>query len=257
MKRIDAKILYLIACCKKKLPGGSEPHWRAVPERPDENRFPELDESRRELVTYYSGLSEQEAFRVYTAPRGTKESKPENIRKAWAKNRAIQTSGTMPAIFRYQGTVFGELGNGIRGQMLNGDIGNVLIVSALFGMLYPRDLIPDYELVMKDKAPNGWSVYVYWRTVFRQRDLSEVLTRYMPSLEEIYCFMSESTGYVPAVQDLANDFNVFAVSVTDGSTRRSTKAWGRSLRRCLEKRLSSWQDIEAIVEAENCSLIQL
>ncbi len=256
MEPVRGDILYLIACCGKKLPGGSGPPWPDARVNPDRNLFPELDGSRRNLITFYSELNEEDTPAVYTAPRGTGDRKQQKIQTAWAKNRAVSTAPTMPAMRRYQGTVYRKLGDSLTDSLMNGSVGNLLIVSALFGILHPGDWIPDYELMMKDKTRNGLPVYRRWRSTFDNGHLSELLRRYMPALEEIYCFMSQSTGYVPAIRPLSRDFRIFVVEVKEGSSGRSTRAGGRAFRRCIERGASSEEEIEGSVRAEGCVLVR-
>lgn len=83
------------------------------------------------------------------------------LEKAIADNKAILTSPTMPAIERYTGVVY----NAIDYASLNPKAkkyfnDHVRIVSAVFGMVKPQDLIPDYKLKI-----NKLSADKHWRSI--------------------------------------------------------------------------------------------
>ncbi len=163
----------------------------------------------------------------------------------------------MQAIDRYAGAVYDILGPGVKEKLRSRSIDNVLIVSSLFGIIHPTDMIPDYELMMKDKGPSKTTVHRWWSDALRRCGFRAILEGRYPGLKEVYCFMSDTTGYVQTVEFLKASLRMHVVHVEEGSTGASTRAWGNGLRSCLEESASTPEDVKRIVELEGCRLIQL
>ncbi len=84
--------------------------------------------------------------------------KDKALRKAIEVNKDILKSPTVPAIERYSGVVYEGIAQDTLSlkakEFLNS---HVRIVSALFGLLHPQDLIPDYKLkIEKLDAAHYW-----------------------------------------------------------------------------------------------------
>ena len=80
------------------------------------------------------------------------------LEKARLANAQLLETLTLPAVARYSGVVYGGIGYPTLSthaqQFFNA---HVRIVSALFGLLSPKDLIPDYKLkIEKLDAANYW-----------------------------------------------------------------------------------------------------
>ena len=78
--------------------------------------------------------------------------------KAIKTNQTVLSSATMPAIERYTGVVYNAIDYASMDKSTK-DFFNkhVRIVSALFGLVKPLDLIPDYKLkIDKLKADKYW-----------------------------------------------------------------------------------------------------
>ncbi|HAS87814.1 MAG TPA: hypothetical protein DCS48_00665 [Desulfovibrio sp.] len=82
--------------------------------------------------------------------------KAKALEKAIATNKEILISKTMPAIERYTGVVYAAIDYSTIKNKSDFD-GKVLIVSGLFGLVSPTDLIPNYRLkIDKLKAAKLW-----------------------------------------------------------------------------------------------------
>jgi len=250
MKIEDA--LYLIACCKDKEPLGRGPAWPEVHVRPECNAFPALDGERIELIRFLSSLTRDEANRVYSSRKALSK-----IEQAWRTNLSLESWPTMVAIRRYRGTLYQELDDNLENDLRLGSIKNLLIVSALFGLLHPLDMIPDYELMMKDAGPGTEPVCRWWQRAFAHCNLPQLLREYMPDLRRVFCFMSESSGYISAVDILAEHFDVYVIKVHNGGFHRSPEAWGRGVRSCLQAGASAAEQVSDIVRGEECTLVSL
>jgi cytoplasmic iron level regulating protein YaaA (DUF328/UPF0246 family) len=202
-------------------------------------------------------MSRGEANSVYIASRGKKNNKSIKIENAWNRNLALKSCPTMRAIDRYKGSVYENLEQGLKEGQGFRSSSEVLIISSLFGILHPNDMIPDYELMMKDRSPSHKSVHSWWDNIFRRYSLSAVLKKCYPGLKNIYCFMSDTSGYVDAVKSLGESFMTYVVHVEKGSTGASTKAWGNGLRLCIEESPASPEDVAQIVVREGCTLLPI
>jgi len=87
--------------------------------------------------------------------------KDKALEKAILANKNILTSKTLPAIERYSGVIY----NAIDYKSLNAAAQTkfdqtVRIVSAAFGLVKPKDLIPDYKCKI-----NNFGLDKYWRSI--------------------------------------------------------------------------------------------
>jgi len=252
MLKMDEDALYLIACCKAKEPLGLDPPWPNTRMRREWDKFSPLDEERNSLVQFLSTLPRDQAARVYVRRKSAQETD-----HAWKINLSLEVAPTMPAIKRYIGTLYQQLDCDLKEQLLAGSMRNLLIVSALLGVLRPADRIPNYELMMTDHIMDDEQVPVWWRRAFARHNLPQLLREYMPSLRRIFCFMSETTGYVSAIASLGEHFDLYVVKVTDGGFDRSPRAWGMGVRSCLEGRAQTPERVSEIVHAYGCTLVRL
>jgi len=116
-----------------KEPGGTAPGWRdAAP-----GRFAELDPDRRRVLR---------ALRAAGGPAG------------------LERAPTLPAIERYVGVLFSHLdaptlGRGARSRLQR----DVVLLSGLWGLVAPTDLIPAYRLTMGTVLPPLGRLSGWWR----------------------------------------------------------------------------------------------
>jgi cytoplasmic iron level regulating protein YaaA (DUF328/UPF0246 family) len=81
-----------------------------------------------------------------------------------AENAEMDTAPTLPAIERYTGVMYDAIDH----QSLDGDArevfeNSVIIMSGLFGMVRPFDMIPAYKLKMGGKLLRGKTCSAVWK----------------------------------------------------------------------------------------------
>lgn len=83
-----------------------------------------------------------------------------------ARNAALRTSPTMPAIHRYTGVLYDALDiESLRGSAAARAGRRLMVGSALFGLLRADDPIPAYRLSAGSKLPGRASLAARWRPV--------------------------------------------------------------------------------------------
>lgn len=116
--------------------------------------------------------------------------------QSWGKK--VNQTHTAPALFAYIGEAFKALAaEELSPQALAYLQENLLILSGLYGLLRPNDLIEPYRLEMAQRgaAPQGQSLYAFWRApieknLLKQLDKGEMILNLA------------STEYSAVVQDL-------------------------------------------------------
>lgn len=124
-----ARTLILLPPSEGKAPEGDGPPWE-----PGTMRVGGLDDRRREVLA------------------------------ALGDDHAVHRAPTLPAIERYTGVLYKELDaatiTGAAKRRLNA---NVLVVSGLWGLVAPKDPIPDYRLKMSASVPPLGKLSTWWR----------------------------------------------------------------------------------------------
>ncbi|MFN8050096.1 MAG: peroxide stress protein YaaA [Acidimicrobiales bacterium] len=147
--------LILLPPSEGKAPGGEGAPWS-----PGSMRFPELDASRRAVMGALARTMRTNAAACgkLLGVKGTA------LAAARATNRSLATAPTMPAIERYTGVLYDELDHAslpARSRKRAAD--QIVIFSALWGLVTPTDPIPDYKLKMGAAlAPMGRTT-TWWR----------------------------------------------------------------------------------------------
>jgi uncharacterized protein len=133
------------------------------------NYFSELNPERRRLIgALQKTLKEDHDFESLFGVKG------DHLVEAIEANSGLYNAPLMSALDRYspgvmyQGMDFAGLPTGAQRRLLE----NGIIVSGLFGLLRPDDLIPNYRLRMDATLPELGKVSKYWRPI-----LSPVLNR--------------------------------------------------------------------------------
>ena len=81
-----------------------------------------------------------------------------------AKDAALRTSPTRPALARYTGVVYDNLGYaGLSGPARRRADRSLVVASALFGLLRPGDLVPAYRLSGATVLPGLGGLAALWR----------------------------------------------------------------------------------------------
>ncbi|HEV8298450.1 MAG TPA: peroxide stress protein YaaA, partial [Acidimicrobiales bacterium] len=150
-----ARPLILLPPSEGKRAGG-----RGAPWSERTHRFPQLDGPRREVIHALRCVmhANGEACRTLLGVRSPAAD------VAIASNVALDSAPTMPAIQRYAGVLYESLDYRSLPRRLRDRIdAQVVIVSGLWGLVAPRDPIPDYKLKMgASLAPVG-RLAMHWR----------------------------------------------------------------------------------------------
>jgi len=138
-----------------KAPGGRGPAWE-----PGSMRFAELDDRRaKAMAALARAMKRSEAGRAQLL--GVKGAA---LAAATATDATVADGPTLPAIERYTGVLYDALdAGGLSATHRRRLAGQVVIFSGLWGLLAPRDPVPDYKLKMGARlAPMG-RLSSWWR----------------------------------------------------------------------------------------------
>lgn len=143
----------LLPPSETKLDGGDGP-----PLRLDTLSFPELDAARKELldvVVELAGDVEASRAALGLSPRQDAEI---------ARNAALWTAPTAPALLRYTGVLYDALDvRSLRGAALARARTRLAVGSALFGLVRADDLVPAYRLSAGSALPGRGTLAAFWR----------------------------------------------------------------------------------------------
>jgi len=132
--------LFIISCSGDKASEGRNPNWNYVLHHDEQCQFPEFNPPRLAMA---QAVSQGHAVRYY-------RSSDSDIQAARTLNAVVFESGTLPAIRRYDGRLYQRFRSTVKDALASGRIVNLLIISALHGPTSPLDLLPNYDLTMKD-----------------------------------------------------------------------------------------------------------
>lgn len=153
--------------------------------------FPMLTDARRAVLDALARLSADDAEAVRALKLGAKAAPLE-----LARNRALEGSGTMPAIERYTGVLYDALDVGSWGADARARASDHLIVhSALFGLVAADDRVPAYRLSHDSRLP-GLVLRSHWA-----RSNAAVLARLDGPLIDLRSEGYAALGPLPARDD--------------------------------------------------------
>jgi len=248
--------LFLIPCCSEKISDGDNLTWKDVHLNQDLNRFQFLDSYRLLMINFYSTLSKEEAFDYYKN-RGSGDEQKRKVENAWQKNLGILTCKTKKAIDRYNGNLYKTVNCNIKERLHNGDLKNVLIISALMGIIAPTDLIPDYELMMIDTSPKNRKVWEFWEETFATDDVKKKLRQLLSNFDNIYCLMSTTTGYADSVAKLLSGFKAYCIIPQEIGQTNKLKSWGKVLNDAILNKCNSPDKVRKVAEKHDCIMTEL
>ncbi len=125
--------------------------------------FPELTRTRRSLVAALVRLAKRRPLALQAA-LGVSDARSGCV----ADDARLRTAPTMAALDRYTGVLFDELAYQTLPPAARHHAEQTLVVaSALFGMLRPRDMIPAYRLSATTALPDVSSLRALWRPALR------------------------------------------------------------------------------------------
>jgi len=146
-------VIVLLPPSETKRSGGEGP-----PLRLDDLGSPDLTPLRAELVADLVGLAENpDACRRALSISGGQDAEI-------ARNAALRTSPTMPALHRYTGVLYDALDiDSLHGAAAARARARLAVGSALFGLLRADDRIPAYRLSATSKLPGRPGLAARWR----------------------------------------------------------------------------------------------
>ena len=149
-------MLVLLPPSEGKAPGGDGP-----PLDLEALSFPALGPVRRRLVTTVESLARRRPRVLAAALHLTAKQAG-----AVADDAGLTTSPTLPALARYTGVVYDMLDYpALRGPARRRADSSLVVASALFGLLRPRDPIPAYRLSGGTVLPGIGGLAALWRPV--------------------------------------------------------------------------------------------
>jgi len=245
--------LFFIPCCSTKTEGGDYPAWDDVRYDQKLNEFQLLDNYRLQLIHFYSNLSLDDAFICLKNRGNTEDIRRKNAKHAWQTNLKILESRTMQAIDRYQGYLYKSINGNLIGQFGRNQITNVIIVSALLGLISPTDLIPNYELMMIDKIENK-EVWRFWMNRLLNEKIRNKLKLLFSKFDYFYCLLSRSTGYINSVANLLPSYSSYIIIPKKSGQINKLRSWGDVLSEALLNKAYFPNDVEYIAQKYECKM---
>jgi hypothetical protein len=146
-------VLVLLPPSETKAPGGG-----GLPLALDSLSFPELNPTRAKLADELVALADDVPAAL--AALGLSERQAGEL----ARNAALRTSPTVPALRRYTGVLYDALDAGSLRRAERARAGARLVVaSALFGLLGGDDAVPAYRLSAGSALPGLGTMRAVWR----------------------------------------------------------------------------------------------
>jgi len=157
-------VLVLLPPSEGKAVGGSGP-----PLELDALSFPALNLTRLRLVRALERLATRQPELLARA-LGLSPRQHDQL----ALDATLSTSPTLPALARYTGVLYDELGYAsLTGGARRRADRSLVVASALFGLLRPRDRVPAYRLSGGTTVPDLGGLAPVWRPVL-ESELSSV-----------------------------------------------------------------------------------
>jgi len=180
----NEEILILIPCCQRKQFGGGKEYAASLTIANHLGHFAEtLMNLRRELANYF-GL----------------EPGPD-------LGSDVSTSVQyLPAFKRYTGNLYSKISNNAFQKLENCRNVNLVIVSALYGLLNWREPIRWYNYAISDPAPNNLPLWSWWK----RKKIAEIMTYYVKNrgVRVIHDFLSNT--YRKAINEVQEKIRGYA-----------------------------------------------
>jgi cytoplasmic iron level regulating protein YaaA (DUF328/UPF0246 family) len=129
----------------------------------DNHSLPQFMNEADELMQQLRGLSIQDLSKIMNISRKLSE---ENLDKYFRWQLPFTTENAKQAIFAYNGEVYKGLNGGtLKEKELNYLQSHLRIITGLYGILKPLDLIQPYRLEAKTKliTEEGQDLYAFWK----------------------------------------------------------------------------------------------
>jgi cytoplasmic iron level regulating protein YaaA (DUF328/UPF0246 family) len=148
-------VLVLLPPSETKAEGGSGPSLDQIT-----LSFPELDPVREKLCSALVDLAGDVPASLTAL--GISERQSDEV----ARNAALRSSPTMPALSRYTGVLYDALDvSGMTKAELGRATGRLAVASALFGLVRATDHVPAYRLSASSAIPGVGPLGALWRPV--------------------------------------------------------------------------------------------
>ena len=150
-----SKPLILIPPSEGKSGGGAGPCWLDT-----KHSFEEIEQPRREVIGSLEKVMKEDEL-ARSKLLGVKGKKVDEATEA---NLNLFSPTTLPAIERYTGVLYDALDYcSLSSEMRKKVDEQVVIFSGLWGVLRPRDQIPEYKLKMGARLPEIGVVSRFWK----------------------------------------------------------------------------------------------
>ena len=156
-----ADYILLLPPSESKAAGGKKrPSWPDIADDPRANAFAALNDPRRAVMDALQAAVADPSV----DPAKLFGVKGEALEAALGVNAALPNGPLLPASQRYTGVMFDHLAYGeMETRARTAFNKRALLFSGLWGLLRPRDLIPDYKLKMDASLPGLGPLATYWR----------------------------------------------------------------------------------------------
>ena len=156
-----ADYILLLPPSESKAAGGKKrPSWSDIADDPRANAFAALNDPRRAVMDALQAAVADPSV----DPAKLFGVKGEALEAALGVNAALPNGPLLPASQRYTGVMFDHLAYGeMETRARTAFNKRALLFSGLWGLLRPRDLIPDYKLKMDASLPGLGPLATYWR----------------------------------------------------------------------------------------------
>ena len=218
--------LILLPPSEGKASGGDGP-----PLDLDSLSFEELNPTRERVAKILGQVSERpRTSQKLLGVKGTA------LAKAMAENVAISGSATLPAIERYTGVMYDAIDYqslGVEAKECFGQ--STIIMSGLFGMVRPYDMIPAYKLKMGGKLPRGKTCSAIWKPV---------ITKSLAAISQdrvIWDLLPNEHGaaWNPAAVKSSARYTVKFLNRTPDGELKTVNHWSKLLKGALVRHLVS------------------
>jgi cytoplasmic iron level regulating protein YaaA (DUF328/UPF0246 family) len=205
--------------------------------------FDALNPTRDRIATALVKLSER--------PRSSRSLlgvKGVALEKAMTENAELNSTPTQPAIERYTGVMYDAINHQSLDTAARDTFGqNVIIISGLFGMVRPFDMIPAYKLKMGAKLIRKKTCAAIWKPLITKSlavmDLGEngVIWDLLP--------IEHSAAWDPSAVPHKNRFTVKFLERNAAGELRTVNHWSKLLKGSLIRHLVSNPDASGSTES--------
>lgn len=221
-------MLVLLPPSETKAPGGDGP-----PLNLDDLSYPELNPVRRKLTDALADLSADVPASLDAL--GLSPRQEDEV----ARNAALWSSPTLPALERYTGVLYDalDIGGFTKAQLAKAER-RLAVASALFGIARGDDRIPAYRLSGGSSLPSLGALRALWR----------------PALEPVFAGMDElivdlRSGAYAALARIPGAVTVRVVTASGKTISHHNKAYKGRLAAALAKGTREPSTVEGLVTA--------